>query len=106
MATSQPLTNASKDGDCMCPARYFAVVKSVPDSSLTKRGKEHGYIYFVLGYIHKIQFGVFDGMAVRTKESRSGLMDSTQVCQSEGSGQIAYFHGVKTRLSTLGTRDW
>ena len=35
---------------------------------------------------------------------------STQVCQSEGaglksrSGQIAYFHGVKTRLSTLRTR--
>ena len=38
-------------------------------------------------------------------------MVSTQVCQSEGSGfksrsgQIAYFHGVKTRLSTLGTGD-
>ena len=35
----------------------------------------------------------------------------TEVCQSEGSGfksrsgQIAYFHGVKTRLSTLGTGD-
>ena len=44
-------------------------------------------------------------------ESRGGLMVSTQVCQSEGSGfksrsgQIAYFHGVKTRLSTLGTGD-
>ena len=38
-------------------------------------------------------------------------MVSTQVRQSEGSGfksrsgQIAYFHGVKTRLSTLGTGD-
>ena len=38
-------------------------------------------------------------------------MVRTQVCQSEGSGlksrfgQIAYFHGVKTRLSTLGTGD-
>ena len=36
-------------------------------------------------------------------------MVGTQVRQSEGlwfkpqSGQIAYFHGVKTRLSTLGT---
>ena len=36
---------------------------------------------------------------------------STQVRQSEGSGfkswsgQIAYFHGVKTRFSTLGTGD-
>ena len=44
-------------------------------------------------------------------ESRGGLMVSTQVRQSEGSGfksrsgQIAYFHGVKTRLSTLGTGD-
>ena len=34
-----------------------------------------------------------------------------QVCQSEGSGfksrsgQIAYFNGVKTGLSTLGTGD-
>ena len=38
-----------------------------------------------------------------------GLMVSTQVRQSEGpgfkSGQIAYFHGVKTRISTLGTGD-
>ena len=38
-------------------------------------------------------------------------MVSTRVCQSEGSGfksrsgQIAYLHGVKTRLSTLGTGD-
>ena len=40
-------------------------------------------------------------------------MVSTQVCQSEGSGfksrtrsgQIAYFHGVKTRLSILGAGD-
>ena len=38
-------------------------------------------------------------------------MVSTQICQSEGSGfkywsgQIAYFHGVNTRLSTLGTGD-
>ena len=38
-------------------------------------------------------------------------MVSTQVCQSEGSGlksrsgQIAYFHGVKNRLSILGTGD-
>ena len=38
-------------------------------------------------------------------------MVSMQVRQSEGSGfkswsgQIAYFHGVKTRLSTLGTGD-
>ena len=38
-------------------------------------------------------------------------MVSTQVHRSEGSwfksrsGQIAYFHGVKTRLSTLGTGD-
>ena len=38
-------------------------------------------------------------------------MVSTQVRQSEGSGfksrsgQIAYFHGVKIRLSTLGTVD-
>ena len=48
-------------------------------------------------------------------ESRVGLsrlmVSSTQVRQSEGSGfksrsgQIAYFHGVKTRLSTLGTGD-
>ena len=43
--------------------------------------------------------------------SRSGLMVRTQVRQSEGpmfksrSGQITYFHGVKTRLSTLGTGD-
>ena len=45
------------------------------------------------------------------KQSCSGLMVSTQVGQSEGSGfksrsgQIAYFDGVKTRLSTLGTGD-
>ena len=45
------------------------------------------------------------------KERRGGLMVSTQVRQSEGSrfkscsGQIAYFHGIKTRLSTLGTGD-
>ena len=38
-------------------------------------------------------------------------MVSTQVRQSEGprlnsrSGQIAYFNGVKTRLSTSGTGD-
>ena len=38
-------------------------------------------------------------------------MVSTQVRQCEGSGvksrsgQIGYFHGVKTRLSTLGTGD-
>ena len=37
-------------------------------------------------------------------------MVGIQVCQSEGlgfksPGQIAYFHGVKTRLSTLGTGD-
>ena len=38
-------------------------------------------------------------------------MVSTQVCQPEGSGlksrsgQIAYFHGVKTRLSTVGLGD-
>ena len=38
-------------------------------------------------------------------------MVSTQVHQSEGSGfesragQMAYFHGVKTRLSTLETGD-
>ena len=38
-------------------------------------------------------------------------MVSTQVRQSDGSwfksrsGQIAYFHGVKIRLSTLGTGD-
>ena len=38
-------------------------------------------------------------------------MVSTQVRQSEDSGfksqsgQIAYFHGVKNRLSTLGTGD-
>ena len=44
-------------------------------------------------------------------ESHGGLMFSIQVRQSEGlgfksrSGQIAYFHGVKTRLSTLGTGD-
>ena len=48
-------------------------------------------------------------------ESRVGLsrlmVSSTKVRQSEGSGfksrsgQIAYFHGVKTRLSTLGTGD-
>ena len=44
-------------------------------------------------------------------ESRGGLVVSTQVRQSEGSGfkswsgQIVYFHGVKTRLSTLGTGD-
>ena len=43
--------------------------------------------------------------------SRGGLMVSTQVCQSERSGfksrsgQIVYFHRVKTRLSTLGTGD-
>ena len=44
-------------------------------------------------------------------QSRGGLMVSTHVRQSKGSGfesrsgQIAYFHGVKTRLSTLGTGD-
>ena len=49
--------------------------------------------------------------AVASWESRGDLMVSTQVCQSEGSGfksrsvQIAYFRGVKTRLSTLGTGD-
>ena len=38
-------------------------------------------------------------------------MVSTQVYQSKGSGfksrsgQIAYFHGVKTRISILGTGD-
>ena len=38
-------------------------------------------------------------------------MVSTRVCQSEVSGfksrsrQIAYYQGVKTRLSTLGTGD-
>ena len=38
-------------------------------------------------------------------------MVSTQVRQAEGSGfksrsgKIVYFHGVKTRLSTLGTGD-
>ena len=38
-------------------------------------------------------------------------MVSTQVRQSKGAGfksqygQIAYFHGVKTKLSTLGTGD-
>ena len=38
-------------------------------------------------------------------------MVSTQVSQCEGpgsksrSGQLVYFHGVKTRLSTLGTGD-
>ena len=38
-------------------------------------------------------------------------MVNTQVHQSEGSGfksrsgQIAYFYGAKTRLSTLGTGD-
>ena len=38
-------------------------------------------------------------------------MVSIQVCQSDGSGfksrsgQIAYFHGVNTRLSTIGTGD-
>ena len=41
----------------------------------------------------------------------SWLACRTQVRQAEGSrfkswsGQIAYFHGVKTRLSTLGTGD-
>ena len=41
--------------------------------------------------------------------SCGGILVSTQACQSDGSrfksrsGQIAYFHGVKTRLSTLGT---
>ena len=44
-------------------------------------------------------------------ESRGVLMVSTQVRQSEGSwfksrsGQIAYSHGVNTRLSTLWTGD-
>ena len=44
-------------------------------------------------------------------ERRCGLMVSAQVRQSKGpgfdsrSGQNAYFHGVKTRLSTLGTGD-
>ena len=44
-------------------------------------------------------------------ESCGEPMVSTQVRQSEGSGfksrsgQIAYFHDVKTRLSTLGTGD-
>ena len=44
-------------------------------------------------------------------ESCGGLTVSAQVRQSEGSGfksrsgQIAYFHGAKTRLSTLGTGD-
>ena len=49
--------------------------------------------------------------AVASWESCAGLMVSTQVRQSEcsgfisRSGQIAYFRGVKTRLSTLGTGD-
>ena len=44
-------------------------------------------------------------------ESHAGLVVSTQLRQSKGSGfksrfgQIAYFHGVKTRLSTLGAGD-
>ena len=44
-------------------------------------------------------------------DSRGGLMVSTQVRQSEGSGfksrtgQIVYFHGVKTTLSTFWTGD-
>ena len=44
-------------------------------------------------------------------QSHGGLMVRTQVRQSEGSGfksrsgQIVYFHGVKTRLSTLATGD-
>ena len=52
-----------------------------------------------------------DSASKITLESRDGLMVRTQVRQSEGpgfksrSGQIAYFHGVKTRLSTLGTGD-
>ena len=43
-------------------------------------------------------------------ESRGGLMVSTQVRLSEGSrfksrsGQIAYFHGIKTQA--LNMRDW
>ena len=50
-------------------------------------------------------------MARLWQESRGDLMVSTQVRQSEGSGyksrsgQIAYLHGVNTRLSTLGTGD-
>ena len=45
------------------------------------------------------------------RHRRGGLMVSTQARQSEGSafksrsGQVAYFHGVIIRLSTLGTGD-
>ena len=45
------------------------------------------------------------------RESRDGPVVSMQVSQSEvsgfksRSGQIAYFHDVKTRLSTFGTGD-
>ena len=48
-------------------------------------------------------------VCVNVVNDLGGLVVSTQVRQSEGSwfksrsGQIAYFHGVKTRLSTLGT---
>ena len=51
------------------------------------------------------------GRVIPRYKSRGGLMVSAQVRQSEGSGfksrsgQIAYFHGVNTRLSTLGTCD-
>ena len=57
---------------------------------------------------------MFSGRSINKAGRRSirgGLMVSTQVRQSEGSGfisrsgQIAYFHGLQTRLSTLWTGD-
>ena len=64
----------------------------------------HSWKYYV-GY------GLDYNLTENLIDSRAGLMVGTQVRQSEGSGfksrsgQIAYFHGVKTRLSTLGTGD-
>ena len=60
---------------------------------------------------HRTRPGI-PSTTVRSRRGwQCGLMVGTQLRQSEGSGfkfrsgQIAYFHSVKTRLSTLGTGD-
>ena len=59
---------------------------------------------------HRIPIGC-GTLEYKYKRKGGGLVVSTQVRQSEGSGfksrsgQIAYIHGVKTRPSALGTGD-
>ena len=61
-----------------------------------------GCCEFHVSYVHLTPYPLLIGMMHLV--AFDGFMVSTQVCQSEGSvfksrsGQIAYFHGVKTRL--------